>query len=559
MKHLFVLLVVLLCARTLEAQCNGYVQNTLGDANAYSVSSVIDNDDNIYTVGYFSGTMTVGTAVLKPSIRPVGIFLTKIDKNGQLVFTKLIAETNGVDVQSPNIAVGSNEIMIEGVARDSLVVGNTTYTKQSFSSVFYVIKLTKDAALIWSKGYYFNDPLRTGAFGGIVSDRNGGAFVTTTFRDTLDIGIKQLINKNLPILVMHIDDKGNITWAKMSGLVGGYAKRIALDGAGNVLLAGELDGGIQFDDKSTGDGTVTNIFRLFVASFGNDGSTHWLWAAQPNAGATASSRKTILNDLKCDKMDNIYLTGFMGDSVQFDNVKVVGRSSMYVAKLNPSGSIIWAQKKSGQVSGRPELGFMAIDSNQNIYFAGTFVDSTYFGTQKYTGIKGGSWFLAHFIDSSHWDHVTIGQNTGTAYPQSVMSTSRDSITVVISFQGNSTSFKGMAATNGTDTNSGVYNLAWFGACTLGNSVEENLSFEKGFTIFPNPATNKLHIKFGNSFRGEIKYEILNELGNGLADGKILSVNGETDILLDKKMIKSGIYFLKIQIGEHIFSQKFVVK
>jgi hypothetical protein len=232
---------------------------------------------------------------------------------------------------------------------------------------------------------------------------------------------------------------------------------------------------------------------------------------------------------------------------------------MYIAKLNPSGSIIWAQKKSGHVSGRPELGLMAIDSNQNIYFAGTFVDSTYFGTQKFTGIKGGSWFVAHFIDSAHWDHVTVGENNNTAYPQSVMSTSRDSITVVVSFLGNSTSFKSLTATNGTDMNTGVYNLAWFGACTLGNSVESELPSEEEFTIFPNPATNRLNIKFKNNLNGEINYRIVNDLGVEISNHTLSSTADAAEIPLDSRSIVPGLYYLEIKIGEKLFTEKFVVQ
>ena len=140
--------------------------------------------------------MTSGTTTIRNVNRPNGTLLTKIDRNGQFFYTKLIAELNSPDVQSPNIAVGPNEILIEDVARDTLVIGSTMYSKPAMNKVFYVMKLSLDGTVIWSKFYFYSDPLQTGAFGGIVTDRKGGAYVTTNFRNTLEFEGKQLINSN---------------------------------------------------------------------------------------------------------------------------------------------------------------------------------------------------------------------------------------------------------------------------------------------------------------------------------------------------------------------------
>jgi len=560
MRSIFLfVLISLIASNKLEAQCHGFVQNTMGDTAAISVSSVIDANDNVYTVGYFQGIVTVGTTTLKTTTLPIGIFITKIDKNGEFVYTKLIAEAISADVKSPNIAVGSNEIMIEGVVHDSLSISGKMYSQAGTDHVFFIIKLDLGPSLIWSQVYYYHDALNLGGWGGIVSDKNGGAFVTTNFRDTMNVGSKQFIGLGLPVLVLHIDKDGNIVWTKASSLVGGYAKKIALDGAGNVIVGGELESGIQFDSKFTGSGTADSIYRLYVASFSNDGSlTNWLWSQQPNAGAKKTNIRPLLTDLKCDHVNNILISGEIGDSIQFDNIKLVGRFAMYIGKINSSGAIVWAQQKSGHVSGRPEFGYLALDSNQNIYMAGTFVDSTYFGTQKYSGVKGGSWFTAHFIDSAHWDHVVVGQNTGTAYPQSIVTTSRDSIVVVAQFVGNSTSYNGLTATNGTDNNSNAYNLAWFGSCAVGSGVDEPLPFSDGISIYPNPVSGQLNIKFKNDFSGIAGYRIVNELGVDVLRNRITSDNGVAEIPFGQS-ITPGIYFLIVQASGLVFSKKFVVR
>ena len=556
------LLITFVASQKLEAQCNGFVQNTVGNGIADSYSSVIDGEDNVYSVGFFSDSITLGLIVLKTQTLSTGIFVTKIDKNGQIVYAKLIAETSSEDVESPNIAVGANEIMIEGVVYDSLLVSGNLSHQHGYTFVFFMMKLGLDASITWTQAGYYNDVLSTGGFGDIVSDRNGGAFILTNFRDTLTLGLKQFFSPNgfqsIPMVILHIDGNGNILWAKMNGFEGGKGRRITLDGAGNVIIAGESESGIQFDDKSIGDPTITDLWYLFVASFSNDGSsTNWVWGQTKNTGATDNDRRSLLFDLKCDRENNIYFSGEIGDSIQFDNIKVVGPGGMYIAKLNPSGSIVWAQEKSGHVSGFEELGIMALDSNQNIYIAGVFEDSTYLGTQKLVGCHAGAWFTARFIDSSHWDHIAVGENINEAFPERILSTSSDSIVVVIAFFGNSVSYKGLTATNGTDTNSNAFNLAWFGPCTSSNTVDEAVSSSDGIAIFPNPVSDQLNVKFKNNFNGMVNYRIVNELGIVISKHDIASDNGFAEIPVEHPMV-SGIYFLTVQTGDQMLSEKFVV-
>ncbi len=563
MRSIFLFLfIAFFTSQKIEAQCNGFVQNTLWNGYADSYSSVIDAEDNVYSVGFFTDSITLGSIVLKTQTLSTGIFVTKIDKNGQIVYAKLIAETSSTDVESPNIAVGVNEIMIEGVVYDTLLVSGNVSHQDGETYVFFMMKLGLDASVTLTQAGFYNDVLSTGGFGGIVSDRNGGAFIVTNFRDTLTIGTKQFFSsqgfESVPMVVLHIDGSGNILWSKMNGFEGGKGRRIALDGAGNVIIAGEAESGIQFDDKSIGDPTITDLFYLFVASISNDGSsTNWVWGQTKNVGATDNDRRSLLLDLKCDRQNNIYISGLVGDSIQFDNIKVVGPGGMYIAKLNPSGSIVWAQEKSGHVSGLGEIGILAIDSNQNIYIAGAFSDSTYLGTQKLVGSYAGAWFTARFIDSSHWDHIVAGHDTNDVFPESILTTSSDSIVVVIAFSGNSVSYKGLTATNGTDTNSNALNLAWFGPCTSSNSVGGVISSNDGIAIFPNPVTDQLNIKLSNDFSGTVSFRIVNDLGKDVSKNIISVVNGVAEISFDHP-ITSGIYFLIVQYGDRFVTQKFVV-
>ena len=76
----------------------------------------------------------------------------------------------------------------------------------------------------------------------------------------------------------------------------------------------------------------------------------------------------------------------------------------------------------------------------------------------------------------------------------------------------------------------------FGTTT--SILATNLS-EKGFTIYPNPTTDNLHIKFANSNESAVKLCIFNNLGKMVFSQTIVS----EDEMIDISKLPSGMYYL----------------
>ncbi|GEM_PF-4536131 len=543
-------------SQVVHAQCSGFVQNTMGHNAAFSVSSDIDNNDNVYTIGYFTGTMTLGTFVLTPKHQTTGIFLSKIDRNGNVVYAKLIAEATAADVQSPNITVGTDGLLIEGVVHDTLAIDANSYTKQGNTHVFFVLKLSFDGDLMWSHAYFYNDPLYTGAFGSIVSDRNGGAFVATSFRDTLDLAGTRLSSGSLPVLIMHVDASGSILWTRLSGMYGGRVRKLVFDHFDNLDIAGEFINGISFDNKSVGVANLNALdTRLFVASYTATGNINWLWATRDNFTYPTGAYPIVLG-MALDGSGDIYISGWIRDTLGFDKITLIGKNEMYIAKLDQTGAVLWAQTNAGHVSGRPEGGLIAIDSTQHVWLVGSFVDSIYLGDRKYTSPKAGGWFAARFLDSAHWDHVMVAQNTLTAYPQSINVTSFDSIIVTTQFIGRSTTFKGLTATNGNDTSSYAYNLAWFGPCN--ESLVSGATSEHKVRLYPNPTTDRLNIAIDDLAGGVATYHIINETGIEVQHGNVAVCDHSLQIA-GIHSLPSGAYALRIDAAGQAYRTTFILK
>jgi len=84
-----------------------------------------------------------------------------------------------------------------------------------------------------------------------------------------------------------------------------------------------------------------------------------------------------------------------------------------------------------------------------------------------------------------------------------------------------------------------------------NSIEDFVE-DKSITIYPNPTTTSLHIKFENSLQGTKTISLYDVTGKN-----ILTINTQDDLYtLDVNSFPSGTYFISFKIGKNVFVRKF---
>ena len=185
-----------------------------------------------------------------------------------------------------------------------------------------------------------------------------------------------------------IDAIGNLLWAKQfGGIEGDISNAIIADYEGNVYVTGFFSGIVDFDPGidifNLTSFTGSNIFVLKLDNNGN-----FIWAKQMEGmgynGAAAIS---------IDKMNNVILTGYFEDTVDFDpgvgnfNLISKGGYDAFVLKLSSNGDFIWVKQMGGIYN---DMGTsITTDLYSNIYSSGLFngiavfnlgADSIYFTT-----------------------------------------------------------------------------------------------------------------------------------------------------------------------------------
>ncbi len=221
---------------------------------------------------------------------------------------------------------------------------------------------------------------------------------------------------------------GQAIWALQVGSdVRDYGNAIAVDGASNVIVAGEFSGQVTLGTTTLEAADGTDIFVAKISS--TDGSVVWAKRFGGVENDTAS-------DVAVDAADNIYVSGQFLGSVDFGGGAISSGTlaDAFVLKLAPDGSYGWARKFGGNQFDGASTGIAVRGTNVVLAtsFVGTIVvDSMNFMSAGSTDILVAS--LATSTGTSNWVKKFGGGLADT--PRDVAIDSADNVIIVGKYAG----------------------------------------------------------------------------------------------------------------------------
>ena len=274
-------------------------------------------------------------------------------------------------------------------------------------SIFHVDVFAQNLNWQWAKssigsGNETGNDLSTDAFGNI--------FITGDFSSSsVAFGTSTIANTSgsSDFYVAKYNSSGNVIWVKSAvGTSTDTGNGVCNDAVGNVIVIG------NFYSPSLSFGTVTlnnssnNLTsNVFIAKY--DPSGNLLWATSIGGAGNESGY-----NISTDTLGNIYITGyFTSPAIAFGSFSLLnlGNNNLFVAKLDPSGNVIWA--KGGTVNSQGSD--VKVDASGNVYLTGSFAGAPFtFGSTSLTSSGGSDMFLVKFNSAGNavWAKSANGTN-----------------------------------------------------------------------------------------------------------------------------------------------------
>lgn len=436
-----------------------WVQQAGGSGTIQSLGLAADGSGNIYVTGAFVGNCTFGSNTLNSAVNDDYGFVAKYDWSGHALWG---AGAGGTDTVTIIRLIGAdgfgNSFVCGGFSPlhssgfHSIGFGNLTITNTSF-----IAKLDPTGNVLWAQpcGGSTVQP------SALAADASGDCYLTGSFNGNATFGGTTLYGST-NFFIAKFSGNGPVMWAKQADVTSGTAgaNRIALDGAGDVLVLGSFSGTVLWGNQLVQTNLTSRGYSdLFLAKYDNAGRAVWV----SSFGSTNTS------------------TGGISLAVGSDNSPCLaeysqsnGTTASFLTKYSASGNLLWTTGFPSNAG----VGSTTVGLSNSICVTGEYSGSPVFGATNLPSYTNGSFFLAKYDSSGNLQWASgYGGPGGAGVAASVTSVLGD-IYITGGFSA-TVAFGGIVLTSGADTDLFLADLN-----TSGNLLPPTLSLRMypGITI-----------------------------------------------------------------------------
>jgi hypothetical protein len=200
-------------------------------------------------------------------------------------------------------------------------------------------------------------------FSGVAVDPDGNLLLTGVFSGMLDAGGGPLEAQGIDIFLVKLDAEGRHVWSRRYGGAKSiqWARAVAADREGNVLLAGSLEGSVDFDGLTI---THTGVFPFAIKM---DPYGVPLWSV-----SFGGSVDQEIASIGADPDGNVLVAG-TAERSEVQGIPLPGEGLMNVlaAAFDPEGALRWARLIGDERDQWVED--MAVASDGSMLLTGGFV------------------------------------------------------------------------------------------------------------------------------------------------------------------------------------------
>jgi hypothetical protein len=314
------------------------------------------------TVDFDPGTGTYNLT----SAGGADIFVAKLDAIGNFVWAKIIGSAGSDNGESLAVDASGN-VYTTGYFEGTVDFDPGPGTQNLYSvddRDIFISKLDASGNFVWVKhiggasydiGY------------SIKADASGNVYTAGFYQGTVDfdpgINIHNLVSQGMTdVFVSKLDAAGNFVWAKSLGGSGSdWTHSMVIDASDNVYLTGYFEGTVDFNaGTGTHNRTSAGGFDVFVIKLNYWGDFVW-------AGSMGGSDNDYGQSVSVDVSGNVYATGYFRETVDFDpgpntgNLVSAGDFDVFIVKFSPTANLTIIANAQSKVYGSadPQLTWQA--------------------------------------------------------------------------------------------------------------------------------------------------------------------------------------------------------
>ena len=373
-------LAFLLATITIKAQNLDWVKSFGGSSNDEGISIAVDASGNVYTTGYFEGTVDFAPGTGTSNLTSTGLrdaFIQKLNASGNFQWARSLGGS-GVNVGYSITVDASGNVYttgsFEGTADFDPGTGTANLSSAGGNDIF-IQKLDASGNFLWAKSIGGSNS----DYGlSIKVDNSGNVYTTGNYEGTVDFdpgaGTANLTSVFQDVFVIKLNASGDYLWAKSFGGGWNNGNALTIDAQGNVYTTGFFQGTVDFDPGAgTTNLTSVELWDVYVQKL--DTSGNFLWAKSFGGSSWDTGLSATV-----DASGNVYTTGFFQGTVDFDpgtstaNLTPIGIHDAFVQKLDPSGNFLWVKSIGGNVSAA-QGNSITVDASGNVYTTGYFTET----------------------------------------------------------------------------------------------------------------------------------------------------------------------------------------
>ncbi|MDI3290377.1 hypothetical protein [Polyangium sp. 15x6] len=237
----------------------------IGATNTQSAQDVdVDAAGNLYVTGFLtSDAVSLGGNILDPNMEDV--FLASYDFNGNHRWSRVMGDSNNQRGRRLTVTKDGN-IALVGETDSGANLGGGNMNGGGGRDIIVGMYAGATGNHLWSKLFGSSGDQ---FYGNIASAPNGNVLVTGRFTGSLDFGGAAMSAAGAAdVYVAELAAaSGNHVNSKRFGISGtSRGTGIAVDGAGNVVVAGHFDDSIDFGAGTINTGYVNDVFVVKLAA-----------------------------------------------------------------------------------------------------------------------------------------------------------------------------------------------------------------------------------------------------------------------------------------------------